>query len=178
MAVKIELKRSSVPGKVPTTNDLELGEIAINTYDGKIYFKKDDGTQAIVQTAGGGSGSVASASYATFAATAGSATSSSYAATASFTTNATSASYAATSSYADNFTVAGTLTAQTIVAQTITSSTEYITGSTIFGSLLSNTHQFTGSVLILLALLLTKLVVQQPIQRHCMFLKHIRLQSM
>jgi hypothetical protein len=59
---------------------------------------------------------------------------------------AVSSSYAATSSYADNFTVAGTLTAQTIVAQTITSSTEFITGSTKNGSLLSNTHQFTGSV--------------------------------
>ena len=59
---------------------------------------------------------------------------------------ATTASYAATSSYANNFTVAGTLTAQTLVVQTITSSTEFITGSTRFGSLLSNTHQFTGSV--------------------------------
>jgi hypothetical protein len=189
MAVKIELKRSAVPGKVPATTDLELGEIAINTYDGKIYLKKDDGAQSIVQIAGGGSGSVASASYATFAATAGfastagsattansatsasfattagnasTATSASYALTASYFSgtvvsasyalsasqaqNAVSASYAATSSYANNFTVAGTLTAQTIVAQTITSSTEFITGSTKFGSLLSNTHQFTGSV--------------------------------
>jgi len=60
--------------------------------------------------------------------------------TASFATTAT------TSSYADNFTVAGTLTAQTIVAQTITSSTDFVTGSTRFGSLLANTHQFTGSV--------------------------------
>jgi len=57
-----------------------------------------------------------------------------------------SASYAATASSADNFTVRGTLTAQTIVAQTITSSTDFVTGSTRFGSLLSNTHQFTGSV--------------------------------
>ena len=57
-----------------------------------------------------------------------------------------SASYAATSSYADNFKVGDTLTVQTIVAQVITSSTEYITGSTIFGSSLSNTHQFTGTV--------------------------------
>jgi len=60
--------------------------------------------------------------------------------------NVTSASYAATASSADNFTVRGTLTAQTIVAQTITSSTDFVTGSTRFGSLLSNTHQFTGSV--------------------------------
>jgi hypothetical protein len=43
-------------------------------------------------------------------------------------------------------TIGGTLTAQTIVAQTITSSIEFITGSTRNGSLLANTHQFTGSV--------------------------------
>ena len=51
-----------------------------------------------------------------------------------------------TASSADNFTVRGTLTAQTIVAQVITSSTDFVTGSTRFGSLISNTHQFTGSV--------------------------------
>jgi hypothetical protein len=51
-----------------------------------------------------------------------------------------------TSSYADNFTVAGTLTAQTLVVQTITSSVDFVTGSTRFGSLSSNTHIFTGSM--------------------------------
>jgi hypothetical protein len=68
--------------------------------------------------------------------------------TASYVLNAISASYAATASSADDFIVRGTLTAQTIVAQTITSSTEFITGSTRNGSLLTNTHEFTGSVLI------------------------------
>ena len=66
--------------------------------------------------------------------------------TASFVQNAVSASFASTASSADNFLVRGTLTAQTIVAQTITSSTDFVTGSTRFGSLSSNTHQFTGSV--------------------------------
>jgi hypothetical protein len=60
--------------------------------------------------------------------------------------SALSASFAATSSYANNFTVGGTLTAQTINVQTITSSIDYVTGSAKFGSLLTNTHQFTGSV--------------------------------
>jgi hypothetical protein len=40
----------------------------------------------------------------------------------------------------------GTITAQTLVVQTITSSVDFITGSARFGSLLTNTHQFTGSV--------------------------------
>ena len=53
---------------------------------------------------------------------------------------------AVTASYADNFTVKGNLTAQTLVVQTITSSVDFVTGSTRFGSLLANTHTFTGSM--------------------------------
>ena len=66
--------------------------------------------------------------------------------TSSYVLNAVSASFSSTASSADNFLVRGTLTAQTIVAQVITSSTDFVTGSTKFGSQLSNTHQFTGSV--------------------------------
>ena len=44
----IKLKRSSVPGKQPNTSILELGEVALNTYDGKLFIKKDDGTESIV----------------------------------------------------------------------------------------------------------------------------------
>ena len=42
MSTTIKLRRSAVPGRVPTTSQLELGEIAINTADGKIYFKQYD----------------------------------------------------------------------------------------------------------------------------------------
>ena len=86
------------------------------------------------------------ASYVLNAVSSSFATNAENAATASYVLNAVSASFASTASSADNFTVRGTLTAQTIVAQTITSSTDFVTGSTRFGSLLSNTHQFTGSV--------------------------------
>ena len=41
MANIIKIKRSSVPSKVPLVGDLDLGEFAINTYDGKIFIKKD-----------------------------------------------------------------------------------------------------------------------------------------
>ena len=53
---------------------------------------------------------------------------------------------ALTASSADNFSVRGTLTATTLVVQTITSSQNFITGSTRFGTIITNTHQFTGSV--------------------------------
>ncbi len=52
MANTIILKRSATPGKVPTTAQLALGEIAINTYDGLIYIKKDNGTPSVVQIGG------------------------------------------------------------------------------------------------------------------------------
>ena len=45
-----------------------------------------------------------------------------------------------------SLTVGGTITAQTLIVQTITSSVDFVTGSTRFGSLISNTHLFTGSV--------------------------------
>lgn len=52
MAQTIKLKRSSVQNNVPSTSDLDLGELAINTYDGKLFIKKNDGSAAIVQVGG------------------------------------------------------------------------------------------------------------------------------
>ena len=49
MANTIRLKRSSLAGKVPATSDLALGEIAVNTTDGKLYLKKSDGGEFIVE---------------------------------------------------------------------------------------------------------------------------------
>ena len=53
MAQTIKLKRSATSGATPTTSQLELGEVAINTYDGKMYIKKDvGGTESIVEIGG------------------------------------------------------------------------------------------------------------------------------
>ena len=49
MANSIKVKRSAVPSAAPTTANLELGELAINTYDGKLFIKKDNGTASIVE---------------------------------------------------------------------------------------------------------------------------------
>jgi hypothetical protein len=52
MANTVVLKRSAVPGKVPSTSDLSLGELAANTYDGALFFKKSvSGTETIVSVA-------------------------------------------------------------------------------------------------------------------------------
>lgn len=49
MAQVIKVKQSSVAGKVPSTAQLQLGELALNTTDGKLYFKKNvSGTESIV----------------------------------------------------------------------------------------------------------------------------------
>jgi hypothetical protein len=56
MANTIKIKRSAVEGKAPTTSDLDLGELALNTYDGKLYTKRDNGTASIVELSGGGAG--------------------------------------------------------------------------------------------------------------------------
>ena len=49
----IKVKRSAVAGRIPATTDLELGEIAINTYDGVAYIKKNvSGTETVVSLGG------------------------------------------------------------------------------------------------------------------------------
>ena len=49
MSQVIQLKRSSVGGHVPSTTDLQPGELGVNTYDGKIFLKKTvSGTDSIV----------------------------------------------------------------------------------------------------------------------------------
>jgi len=282
MAVnKIELKRSAVPGRVPSTSSLDLGELAINTYDGKVFFKQSGSLTSILEIATISGSAVVSSSYAasssysvsssyalsssyavsasravsasyainattasyaintttasyaisasravsasyainattssysnvaTSASYATNATTSSYAVSASQATSAsaaisasvattasyaisasaaitasyaasasaaisasnattascaisasqatsasaaisasvaTTASYALTSSYADNFTVRGTITAQTLNVQTVSSSVIYSSGSNTFGNNLNNTQILTGSV--------------------------------
>jgi hypothetical protein len=51
MANTVKIKQSSVQGKIPTISPVEqivLGELAINTHDGKVYLRQND-------TASGGS---------------------------------------------------------------------------------------------------------------------------
>jgi len=63
MAQTVRLKRSATQGAAPSTSDLALGEVAINTYDGKVYIKKDDGTASIVEVGGAASGAYTKYAY-------------------------------------------------------------------------------------------------------------------
>ena len=62
MANTVKVRRSATPSAVPTIAQLALGEIAVNTYDGKMFIKKDvSGTQTIVEISGGGGGTITQA---------------------------------------------------------------------------------------------------------------------
>jgi len=53
MAQTIKLKRSATAGNTPTTSQLALGELGINTTDGKLFLKKSvSGTESIVDVGG------------------------------------------------------------------------------------------------------------------------------
>ena len=57
MAQTIKLKRSGTAGAAPSTSDLALGEVAINTYDGKMFIKKSvSGSDSIVELGTGAGG--------------------------------------------------------------------------------------------------------------------------
>ena len=58
MANTIKIRRSAVASATPTTTQLALGELAINTFDGKLFLKKDNGTASIVEVGAPGSVSV------------------------------------------------------------------------------------------------------------------------
>lgn len=48
----VQLKRSSVAGRAPAVSDLAPGELAINTHDGRLFLRKDNGTPSIVDVTG------------------------------------------------------------------------------------------------------------------------------
>ena len=44
---KIRIRRSSVPAKKPTIDQLQAGELALNLYDGKLFLKQDQGAVGV-----------------------------------------------------------------------------------------------------------------------------------
>lgn len=47
---KVITKKSTVPGKVPLNTDLDIGELAVNTADKKLYTKHSDGSVVSIGT--------------------------------------------------------------------------------------------------------------------------------
>ncbi len=50
MATQFRLKRSAVANKRPGLTDLQLGELALNTYDGRLFAERDKGGVGIGTT--------------------------------------------------------------------------------------------------------------------------------
>ena len=42
-------KRTTVSGRVPTTAQLQAGELAVNVYDGKLFLKRVSGAESIIE---------------------------------------------------------------------------------------------------------------------------------
>jgi hypothetical protein len=56
MSQIIKLRRSAVPGRVPSTGSLDFGELAINTFDGKVFLKKSGSSGEEIIEVGGTAG--------------------------------------------------------------------------------------------------------------------------
>lgn len=152
-----QIRPIGVSGSIPSVNQLALGDIAINTYDGKAYIKKAVGnTQTILEIGTGGGGSSISASYAStasyafFAVTASFAQNFNPSATASYAVTASYALFALTSSYT-NFSLSASYalssshsnTAVTSISSSYALSASY---SNIAGSSISSSYALSSSV--------------------------------
>jgi hypothetical protein len=168
----VQLKRSALSGKVPGTGSLNLGELAINTFDGKIYLRRSGSTdtvQEVITTNVVNTGSIflTGAITASIAATNGVVSGSSQIITILASLNSVSSSlisktgsYATTGSnvfsgaqtitgsvgVSGDVTVLGSINARQFNIGIISSSVMYTSGSNKFGDTSDDTHQFTGSV--------------------------------
>ena len=103
-------KRSTAPGGVPTTAALSLGELAINTYDGKLYLKKNvSGSETVVEVGAITSGGVTAALGYTPANKAGESFTGAISVAGSITATGDVTAYSDASLKTDGATIAGTL---------------------------------------------------------------------
>lgn len=140
MAQNIILKRSGLAGKVPDTGSLNLGEVAINTFDGKVFFKRSgsiESIQEILTTNSTITGSLTLNGTGSF---------SSLKVNDTLTVNHGTTIISGSQLVTDELTVLGAINARQFNISVISSSVIYQSGSTKFGDTLDDTHDFTGSV--------------------------------
>jgi hypothetical protein len=171
MASIVQLKRSALTGKVPGTGSLNLGELALNTYDGKIFFRRSGSTdtvQEVITTNVLNTGSVTITGTLTAGSIVGSISASNGVVSGSsqvigilsslnsYTSsiNVWSSSLATTGSntfvgtqtFNNDVTILGAVNARQFNISVISSSVLFESGSSRFGNSSDDTHQFTGSV--------------------------------
>jgi hypothetical protein len=140
MAQNILLKRSAVAGKTPDTGSLQLGELAINTYDGKIHFKKSgsvESIEGIVTTNSQVTGSIRITETGSFG---------SLRVNDTLTVNHGVSVISGSLGITSDLTVLGTVNARQFNISIISSSVLFESGSSNFGNSTDDVHSFTGSV--------------------------------
>lgn len=140
MAQNIILKRSGLAGKVPDTGSLNLGEVAINTYDGKVFFKRSgsvESIQEILTTNSTITGSLTLNGTGSF---------SSLKVNDTLTVNHGTTIISGSQLVTDELTVLGAINARQFNISVVSSSVIYQSGSTKFGDTQDDIHSFTGSV--------------------------------
>jgi hypothetical protein len=140
MASTIQLKRSAQSGKVPDTGSLNLGELAINTYDGKIYFKKSgsvESVESVLTTNSVVTGSIRLEGTGSFG---------SLKVNDTLTINHGEAIISGSALVTSDLTILGAVNARQFNISVISSSVLFESGSSRFGNTSDDTHDFTGSV--------------------------------
>ena len=151
MAQTVQLKRSALTGKVPGTGSLNLGELALNTYDGKIFFRRSGSTdtvQEVVTTnvVNTGSITITGALTAESIRTTLTASFGSLKVNDTLTVNHGETIMSGSALVTNDLTILGQVNARQFNISVISSSVLFQSGSTRFGNTSDDTHDFTGSV--------------------------------
>ena len=140
MSQIVQLKRSALSGKVPDTGSLNLGELAVNTYDGKIYFKKSgsiESIESVLTTNSTITGSIRLEGSGSFG---------SLKVNDTLTVNHGETIISGSALVTNDLTILGAVNARQFNISVISSSVLFQSGSTRFGNTSDDTHDFTGSV--------------------------------
>ena len=140
MSQIVQLKRSALSGKVPDTGSLNLGELAVNTYDGKIYFKKSgsiESIESVLTTNSTVTGSIRLEGSGSFG---------SLKVNDTLTVNHGETIISGSALVTNDLTILGAVNARQFNISVISSSVLFESGSSNFGNTSDDTHSFTGSV--------------------------------
>jgi hypothetical protein len=140
MASIVQLKRSALSGKVPGTGSLNLGELAVNTYDGKIYFKKSgsiETVESVLTTNSVVTGSIRLEGTGSFG---------SLKVNDTLTVNHGETIISGSALVTSDLTILGEVNARQFNISIISSSVLFESGSSKFGNTSDDIHSFTGSV--------------------------------
>jgi hypothetical protein len=151
MSSIVQLKRSALSGKVPGTGSLNLGELALNTYDGKIFFRRSGSTdtiQEVVTTNVTNTGSVTITGTLTAESIRTNLTASfgSLKVNDTLTINHGEAIISGSALVTSDLTILGAVNARQFNISVISSSVLFESGSSRFGNTSDDIHSFTGSV--------------------------------